>query len=124
MLSAIVICRDRSGYTARCLASLTSQSAGLGHDFEIVVVEQGSASLGLASGLPVTYIGLPYGDTINRAWLCNVGARAAKGEWLYQVDCDMILERDAIRKILTWAGGGRSASTRQRVSGTSPRRRR
>jgi len=107
MLSAIVICRDRSGYTARCLASLMGQTAGLGHDFEIVVVEQGSASLSLASGLPATYIGLPYGDTVNRAWLCNVGARTARGEWLYQIDCDMILERDAIHKILAWVPGAK-----------------
>lgn len=103
MLSAIVICRDRTKHAARCLSSLTDQTAELGRDFEVVVVEQGSANRTLASSLPVTYVGLPYGETVNRAWLCNVGAKSARGEWLYQIDCDMILERDAVREALMWA---------------------
>jgi len=105
MLSAIVISRDRPEYVARCLAALVGQTAKLGKDFEIVVVEQGEASKELASGMPVMYVGLPYGEVVNRAWLCNVGARASSGEWLYQIDCDMILEREAVRKAIDWASG-------------------
>ena len=106
MLSAIVVCRDRVAYLRRCLTSLLGQSAELGREYEIVVVEQGRAGEAVA-GLPLTYVQLPYGAAVSRAWMCNVGARRAAGEWLYQIDCDMILERDAIRKAAAEAGSGR-----------------
>jgi len=75
------------------------QSAKLGEDFEVVLVEQGAASRRLAERFPVTYIGLPY-DNINVPWMCNVGVRNAMGQYIYNVECDLIFEPDAIMKIL------------------------
>lgn len=107
MLSAIVVCRDRTAYLKRCLTSLLDQSAELGREYEIVVAEQGRAGEALVAGLPLTYVQLPYGSAVSRAWMCNAGAYRAKGEWLYQIDCDMIMERDAVCKAAAEAGAGR-----------------
>jgi hypothetical protein len=101
IISAVVICRDRVQYVARCLSALMTQTAKAGEDFEIVLVEQGRASRRLAGGLPATYVELPYGDHVDVPWLSNVGARIAKGQYIYNVECDMILEPSAIRKVLS-----------------------
>lgn len=106
MISAIVTCRDRPRHVERCLSALMAQTAKLGEDFEIILVEQGRASRRLAELFPVTYIGLPYGRDINVPWLCNVGARRASGQYIYNVECDLILESDAIRKVLDIVRGG------------------
>ena len=99
-VSIIVICRDRVPHVSRCVASLLAQEGvSLGSDYEIIVVEQGDGNRKTLADLPVRHIVLPYGETTSIARLRNVGTKKAKFDWLYHVDCDMVLGGGAVAKL-------------------------
>ena len=112
-VSVIVICRDRVPHVSRCVASLLAQEGvSLGFDYEIIVVEQGNGNRKILAGLPVRHIVLPYGRTTSMAWLRNVGTRRARFDWLYHMDCDMILRNRTVSKLRNQIGDELSAVPR------------
>ena len=99
-VSVIVICRDRVPHVSRCVASMLAQGGvSLGSDYEIIVVEQGESNRKALENIPVRHIVLPYGGTTSMALLRNVGTKKAKFDWLYHVDCDMILGNRVVAKL-------------------------
>src|SRR5271170_4602838 len=128
-LTVIVPARNEEDCIGACLASLVAQSDEiftLGHDWEILVVDDGSLdrTRAIAEGFPsVTVIDpakLEKGWT-GKANACWTAAQRARGRWLLFTDADTVHElgnlRRAIHEAEKYNVGVLSYSPKQLVSG-------
>jgi glycosyltransferase involved in cell wall biosynthesis len=133
LLTVIVPARNEEDCLGACLASLVSQSDeifALGEDWELLVVDDGSAdrtreiALGF-DGVTVLSPRLVNGKLENgwtgKANACYTAAQQARGRWLLFTDADTIHEQGNLRRALHEAVkhkvGMLSYSPRQIVSG-------
>lgn len=92
LVSVVMLVRNRLEYTRRALASLARASG----DFEVVVVDNGSRDgtaehlAGLDLGRPLTV--LRHEDDRGGSERRNVGAAAARGEFLLFLDNDVLVD--------------------------------
>ncbi len=100
-ISIVVVCWNSANYLPRCLDSLVAQTD---HDFEVIVIDNGSSDNGTA-GLEEKYPGL---DLLvrrlesNRGFAAanNLGAGLARGEWLALLNADAFPESVWLEKLL------------------------
>jgi O-antigen biosynthesis protein len=100
LVSVVMLARNRLEYTRRALASL----GGATGDFEIVVVDNGSDDgtaeylAGLDHPRPLT--ALRYEDDRGGSERRNAGAAAARGEFLFFLDNDVLLDDPDVIEVL------------------------
>jgi glycosyltransferase involved in cell wall biosynthesis len=119
-VSVIIPTRDSVAHLPRCLASLTEDQ---GASFEILVVDQESADGTREAALEggATLLDAPRPDlyappTQSR----NIGAAAARGEFLLHLDADMALAPAVLGKaVCTCRDGGYIALTLEEIDLTS-----
>ncbi|MCI4349249.1 MAG: glycosyltransferase [Thermoplasmata archaeon] len=105
-VSVIIAARDEEDDLPACLDDLLAQD---GPDLEILVVDGGSTdgtrAAAMARAPKVRVLEeppLPEG-WVGKNWACDVGYRAAGGDWLLFTDADMRYHPSAIRTTLEWA---------------------
>ncbi len=100
-ISIIIPFLDRANYTLQCLAALSlAEETG----FEVILVDDGSRSAEVARLEGVQGIRLVRcGEHRGHAGACNLGARAARGEWLVFLDNDTIPCRGWLSALLDCA---------------------
>ncbi len=129
MLSVIVPARNEADCIGVCLESLARQSEEgfvLGREWELIVVDDGSADQTRAiaekvDGVTVLSAPAPAAGWTGKANACWTGAKRARGAWLLFTDADTVHEDGDLRRALHEAGrtGAKllSYSPRQIVSG-------
>ena len=98
-VSVIIPVRDKAAYVPECVGSVADAVAAT-PDAELIIVDNGSTdgSRELCEALvrgPVRLI--DSSGTI--AHVRNTGAGAARGEWLYFIDCDCVVPRDLLTRL-------------------------
>ncbi|MFC1658050.1 glycosyltransferase family 2 protein [Candidatus Omnitrophota bacterium] len=99
---------NSSKFIRPCLDSLLSQSY---QDFEVIVVDNGSKDNTL-SLLRQNYPSVSLIENKDNLGACrarNQGIEASQGEWILTLDCDVILEKDFLKRVINLArnaGGG------------------
>lgn len=93
MISVIIPTYERDASLRLCLTALQQQTF---QDFEVIVVDDGSADFDTATDFDVRYIWHPHkGFGLSRSR--NEGARLAKGDLLHFIDSDIMLAPDALQ---------------------------
>ncbi len=111
VLTVVIPCRSEADLLAQQLAALADQEPGDG-PWEVVVADNGSGGgLGpvverFRSSVPGLRL-VDAGDRPGAAHARNLGARAARGEWLAFLDADDVADR-------AWVRGMQQALTRSR----------
>ena len=108
MISVVVPIYNMEPYLARCVDSLLSQTYA---DLEIILVNDGSTDGSptlceryAAQDSRIKVLHKPNGGLSDAR---NAGVEAATGEWIYFVDSDDWLDRDAIGRLYDFAVTGR-----------------
>ena len=100
-VSVVVPARDEEATLPALLASLRGLASPVA---EVVVVDDGSrdatASVARRGGATVLPAGDPPPGWTGKAWACDVGARAARGDLLLFLDADTVLAPDALNGLL------------------------
>lgn len=104
-ITAVIPIRNRSGVRVEnCLRSLRWQEGV--DDFEIVLGDLGSTGKHKASLLELCetydarFVSLPHDDLWNRSLALNTGIRAARGEYVFCTDADMIFKPNFLASAL------------------------
>ncbi|QFZ21262.1 glycosyltransferase [Saccharothrix syringae] len=100
LVSVVMLVRNRLEYTRRALASLARASG----DFEVVVVDNGSRD-GTAEHLAAVDLGHPltvlrHEDDRGGSERRNTGAAAARGEYLFFLDNDVLVDDPRVVEVL------------------------
>jgi len=99
MISIIVLSYNSAGFIESCLKAISDQDY---RNFEIIVVDNGSKDNTLLS-VKKDYPGVKIIKNRENLGACiarNKGIDASKGEWILTLDCDVILEKDFLGKIM------------------------
>ncbi len=109
LISVIIPSKDHSRILKRCLSTLT-ELTDYPH-YEIIIVDNGSSQeermciKECISNVPVPVEYIYHKAEFNFSAMCNLGARAAKGDYLLFLNDDMeIIEPDWMRRMLGQAG--------------------
>src|SRR5665811_835930 len=93
LVSVIVPTKNSAKFLESCLRSIKSQSY---KNIEIIVVDNGS--IDGTKRISGKYTELILAKGPERSAQKNFGVKKAKGEYIYFVDSDFILEKDVIKK--------------------------
>lgn len=99
MLSIIILTFNSIKFIKPCLDSIFSQDY---QNFEVIVVDNGSRD-GTVSFIKENYpqvILIENKENLGACKARNQGITISKGKWVFTLDCDIILEKDFISKIL------------------------
>jgi len=99
MVSIIILSYNSAKFIQPCLESIVSQD---NHDFEIIVVDNGSKDntlLLIKKDYPDVKI-IENKENLGACIARNRGIDISKGEWILTLDCDIILEKDFLKKIM------------------------
>jgi GT2 family glycosyltransferase len=100
-VSVVVPAYDAGRLLPSVLAGLAAQTYPE-HLLEVVVVDDGPASLALPEVRPERTRIVRVEDGWGRANACHTGALVAEGEVLHWLDADMLVERDEVEAQLRW----------------------
>ncbi|MDD5116444.1 MAG: glycosyltransferase family 2 protein [Candidatus Omnitrophica bacterium] len=92
MISVIILTLNSANFIKPCLDSVLSQEAA---DIELIVVDNGSRD-GTAGLVKKYYPGVKLIENRLNLGACaarNQGIEASRGEWVFTLDCDVVLER-------------------------------
>lgn len=101
-LSIVILTFNSSGFIKACLDSVFSQDY---QDFEVILVDNGSIDNTLslvAQGYPAVRF-ISNKENLGAANARNQGIEVSKGEWVLTLDCDVVLERSFLAKIIDFA---------------------
>lgn len=101
LVSVIVPTKDSSRYLERCLESIEAQSYG---NIELLVVDNSSTDD--TKLIAKKFTENVYNVGPERSAQVNYGARFAKGEFIYKVDSDFVLEEDVVKSCVDKAREG------------------
>ena len=99
MISVVVLTFNSSKFIKACLDSVSGQSC---QDIELIVVDNGSWD----NTLSITKKNYPSatlienGKNLGAAKARNRGIEVSRGEWVLTLDCDVVLEKDFIGRIM------------------------
>jgi len=102
-LSIVILTFNSSGFIKTCLDSVFKQRY---QDLEVILIDNGSSDDTL-SLVRNDYPGVRLIENkinLGAAKAKNQGIEASKGEWVLTLDCDVVLEKDSIGKIMGFAG--------------------
>lgn len=124
-VSIAIVCWNSAAYLPRCLDSLAGQTFT---DFEVIVIDNGSADGGV-DGLSEQYPGLQLrveklGSNRGFAAANNIAARLAGGEWLALLNADAFPQPDWLERLLGAAGEspGECFFTSRQIQADAPER--
>jgi glycosyltransferase involved in cell wall biosynthesis len=132
-LTVIIPARNEEASLGVCLKSLVDQSEDifqLGRDWELIVVDDGSADRTMEIAQTFAGVTVMLADKLERGWTGKANAiwtaaRKARGKWLLFTDADTIHEPGDLRRAIHEAerhkSGVLSYSPRQLVSGFAQR---
>lgn len=103
MLSIIILTLNSRKFIELCLNSVFAQEW---QDFEVIIIDNGSKD-GTPHFIRENYPEVILIENKHNLGACkarNQGIEKAKGEWILTLDCDVILEKDFIKKIMAFAG--------------------
>jgi len=97
LISVIIPVFNSEKFIKRCLDAVFSSDY---QDFEVIIIDDHSfdQSLMLAGSYPCEVISLE--ENIGAAGARNIGAQAARGEFLFFLDSDIVIERNTIGAIV------------------------
>lgn len=101
MLSVIILTFNSVEFIGPCLGSIFSQDY---RDFEVIVVDNGSKD-GTVEFIKKKYDKITLIENKENTGACkarNQGIETAKGEWILILDCDIILEKEFLSRLLTF----------------------
>ena len=101
LVSVIVPTKNSTQFLARCLASIKHQTYD---NIELIVVDNHSTDKTCAVAKEYTPHVLTYGP--ERSAQVNYGVKKAKGEYVYKVDSDFILDPTVVEECVTEAQKG------------------
>jgi len=96
--SVVIITFNSKNFISPCLDSIFTQ----GHQFQVVVVDNGSKD-GTAGLIKKNYPQVTLIENKDNLGACkarNQGIDVSRGEWILCLDCDIILEKDFIEKMI------------------------
>lgn len=99
MLSIVIVTYNSDTFIGPCLDSIFNQDY---KDFEVVLVDNGSKDDTLfliKKGYPQIKL-IENRRNLGAAKARNQAIKNAQGEWILSLDCDIILEKDFLRKIM------------------------
>jgi len=107
-VSIVIPLHNKASYVAETIASVTSQSF---HDWEMIVVENGSTDGGpaIVEAIEDDRVRLVRSTRTGPGTARNVGIRQAKGKWIQFLDADDLLDHDHLDKMLAAAEQHRAA---------------
>jgi len=101
-ISVVIITFNGKGFITSCLDSVYSQSY---RDFEVIVTDNGSSD-GTADFIKENYPSVALIENRQNLGSCkarNQGIEKAQGVWILTLDCDVVLEKDFLDKIIDFA---------------------
>ena len=104
MVSIIVLSYNSAKFIQPCLKSIVSQDY---HDFEIIVADNGSKDdtlLLIKEDHPDIKI-IENKENFGACMARNMGIDISGSEWILTLDCDIILEKDFLKKMMELAEG-------------------
>lgn len=102
-VSSIILVFNSSKFIKSCLDSIFSQAY---QDIEVIIVDNGSKDNILSwikGNFPQCRL-IENKENLGAAKARNQGIEAAKGQYILTLDCDVILEKDFLKKIMTFVG--------------------
>ncbi len=103
-LSIIILTFNSSGFIRACLDSVFKQSY---QDYEVILVDNGSSDNTL-SLIKENYSKVRLIENKENSGACsarNRGIEHADGKWILTLDCDIVLEKDFLEKMMECAQG-------------------
>jgi len=100
-ISIIILTLNSTRFIRGCLESIFTQGY---HDFEVIVVDNGSKD-GTVDFIKENYSSVILIENKNNLGACkarNQAIEIAKGEWIFTLDCDTILEKDFLQKMMNF----------------------
>jgi GT2 family glycosyltransferase len=108
-VSIVIPSKDHFDYLSRCIEAIRSKTSY--PEYEIIVVDNGSTGfvqnrirkmIGQAEGTEIRYLYAPM--TFNFSKMCNIGAKAASGEYLVLLNDDVVVtQEDWLERMLASA---------------------
>jgi len=101
-LSTVIVTFNSRGFIKECLSSVFAQDY---RDLEVIVVDNGSSD-GSVNFIKEKYPRVVLIENTKNLGSCkarNQGIEIAQGEWILTLDCDIVLEKDFLRKITEYA---------------------
>ena len=101
-LSIVILTFNSSGFIKTCLDSVFKQPY---QDLEVILVDNGSSdnALSLAGQNYPAVRFIRNKENLGAAKGRNQGIEASSGEWILTLDCDVVLEKDFLSKIIEFA---------------------
>lgn len=99
MVSVIVVTYNSAGWIGGCLGSIVEKTVGV--DYEVIVVDNDSVddTVGVVKrGFPGVRV-IRNGENVGFAAANNLGAKEAKGEWLFFLNPDTELTSNAVEEL-------------------------
>jgi GT2 family glycosyltransferase len=107
-ISTVILTYNSIKFIRSCLDSVFSQDY---QDFEVVIIDNGSTD-NTAGFIKENYpqvILIENKENLGTAFARNQGIEIAKGEWILTLDCDVILEKNFLHKIISFAERSRDS---------------
>lgn len=107
-VSIVIINFNSRDFIRSCLDSVFRQ---VYRDFEVIVVDNGSKD-DAASLIKENYPGVTLIENRQNLGSCkarNQAITAAQGEWILTLDCDVVLEKEFLKEVISFAKGAQAS---------------
>lgn len=105
-LSIVIPMYGVEKYIEKCLMSCINQDINLGHDYEIICINDGTKdkSAEIAKLIAANYDGVQVVDQVNGGLSAarNIGLSLAQGEYVWFVDSDDYIEENCLGRIVSY----------------------
>lgn len=102
-ISIVILTHNSVRFIGACLCSIFTQNY---QNFEAIIVDNGSSD-GTVEFVKENYPRVVFVDNKENLGACkarNQGIEISKGKWILTLDCDIVLEKDFLNKMIRFAG--------------------